>query len=405
MSPLVIVFTGTNTDLRPITAEQQNLSGTNVNVNITVGSGYVAGPPNGIPQVEDASVSEIEIYILSDATPDDILPAASNPQGSVVGSTQSYRLATTYFEHDDPIRFRAKCTFTFTHSVWNGRTSTDVEFDEYLEFNAYNVLLPLATNLNGIGQVDGDFQAAGDATTNAASTALSPSHLTEPGAGAPARSVSVDDLIAGLLRDSTVMAAFTHGFGSEGGGFEDSAGDNIWWNEQINIDVADRIATKVAAGVPGYTFVAFWSCASLQSVPGAPANNAPSSFGIGAADEAFVGFANVVSLDCWTASKWEQGTPSGAYDGDLSDHAAEFWLSVWEGATVREALDSANLDMMPHYYDPVTQIASQLPMEERGDELTRLIYVYLDADERALLGGNLEDIDVWLIKTPIQAQG
>ena len=192
------------------------------------------------------------------------------------------------------------------------------------------------------------------------------------------------------------MMAITHGFAL---GFDDPFGNSVWWNEQISFDVTDRIVAKVAAGIPGYNVVTFWSCDTLSG------GNAPvAAFGLSGDDRAYAGFTDKVAINCWFKSTWDasgRGGPSGPYEATLADHAYYFWVSFQGGATFKEALDDANGHVMPHTIDPETGARSMLPMDLRGDQYATINFVYFTESERQLLVGSPNGVTVWLTKLPV----
>lgn len=262
----------------------------------------------------------------------------------------------------------------------------------------FNRLQLLGTNDNPFGGEDPLFQTQSDLLTQFASASSSPSHTVNPSAGLAARSESAV-AIAQKITESTFMVALTHGSAYD---FSDSHSNFVvHFDFGLGLpDVHVEVMQKPSAGIPPYNLVCFWACATLSGSPHLPVIG----YEIQSPDQAYLGFARSIQVDLWTAQQIkEHGFPphwSVPKEGGISDHASDFLDHLWLGDTVADALDKANENFPPIHSLGNNQYEQQ-PMEFRGDEYTRMRYVYLTGPERTILNNDISKINVWWILLPV----
>ena len=411
-----IVLSGKNTDQTDIIVEDQKLSGTKVELNVRVGSGYVAAPPGGTPQVTKASVSNIEVYILGTSSADDVLPGQSPPHGVVAGGAGTYRLATTYFQHNDEIRVRARCTFTFTYYVGGVLTSEEVLYDDYLKFKAYNVLQTAGTGDDSDGAFNSTFFSVSEDAVEwmqAFATASGVNHSKNPNSV----SVAMGQTASNIRSQSTlgtVMLAVLHGisdpnlgryiadsdFTSPSLGQPPSSTD-FFTPEEISIARANKATDKV----PLHNLVFYWACETLAAGPGL---SWPVAYGIASPDRAHVGFSDSILLQCWTEEDWDTAQGNGfsdpyaagiAFSADVADNVAIVLDHLAIGDTILAA------KAVSHNQVPMVRVGGsalyKLAAAIEGDFDTRIKYVYFSFVEAAAMAAASRSIDVFLVKHPI----
>jgi hypothetical protein len=405
--------TGHNSDLAPITAEGQKLSGTFVEFTLQVSAFKPGAPPFlGPPANNSATITEIKVYILGGATPDDTMPDDASDQAFAAGPpAQKYRLATTYFEHDTDIVIRVTATFTFEHELYEGRTTTEFEYDENFTFRAWNLLQSGGTtviydeDLNPpawvFDQVMSDISEASLTEMQTYGSAVN--HGLDPSSVSSALNQTASQLVSKAV-NATVMLGMLHGSLTE-------IGDSDVSEAFDHGDIQGAVQGKTSPGVPAFKFVAFWACSTFNLQGG---SDWAGAYGIASPARAFLGFPYSILARCWTEEEWDDAEAAMEHDPwannqtpfsrNVSHHVEIFMDHVSVGSTVGEArvIADGQVPMIT-----VTEVLGQLYFDKvysivAGDYSTRLRYVYLTSAERQTIAGQSGSVDVPLIKLPIQ---
>jgi hypothetical protein len=404
-----VSFAGTNTDGTNITALGQKLSGTMVEFVLTVSTlkiGVIPGQDPPPPPVHDAStITNIKVYLLGGASQDDTLPSQFSDVDFPCGVGQAYRLSSTYFQHGTAINIRVTATFSFQHPLYEGRTSTVINYDETFNFVAYNYLARVGTpykNVNGTPVWDQTFNNVSTSILGQ-STKLQ-NHLRNPSSVPTALALDKAALLP-LTKPGTAFVSASHGdpsFVYDSYAVTADANHviqavNQAGGEGVNVEVA----AKASPYIPGYNLLAFYACKTLLNGAG---TNITSGFGITGLDRAHLGFDGKVH-------NFLRQKSDGAIDlsHTLDEHAYRLFTALSQGRTVGQALEDSQGQQETHEpgdADTITYsggqfVISRLPMKIVGDSLARTWFVYLTLQEREHLDNKGQTLDRHFVKLPV----
>jgi hypothetical protein len=373
--------TGTSTDGTPIQVENQKLSGTNVTIGLTIGSGWAPVGDPGEENVTDAVLSDIEIFLLGGQSAD-FTPEGGNGAGATTVCAKSFRLATTHFESGSPIDVRVKCKFTFT--VYGQQEPTVKNVDAYIRFIAYNQVERISTTLNNSGGTDPPtnyYKVVADGVMG--QTTLLPNHDQNPASISATQGIGKTALLA-MMKPGTVFVSAAHGnttsvYDSYAYGSSPDSDHAIFAINYSNISDTTTVHGQVLLKkfdvnpqpfgpnneTPGFNLVVFYTCEALG------ASTIATGFDVSGYDRAVIGFSLPIINFVWDVENQEL-----VIDNTLDKHASEVFAGLSQGVSIGEAVSNAEDKWLAVKYDPSGQRVDTLPMTIQGDELTRMKYVY-----------------------------
>ncbi len=367
-----------------------------------IGAPEIAPPPI----CNTSSITDIKVYILGNASPDDTLPSQFSDVDIIIGTSRKYRLATTHFQHDSNINIRVTATFTFTHELYGGQTTTVIPYDGTFTFKAWNLLQTAGTDADWVGgnwvysslfnRISRETLAHIHEQSTAVNYGLDP--VTINGAMDQAWS----DIVTRAL-PSTAFMGQLHGGLDYIHDSHASGGFGHW-------DIQQRIQAKPTGQNPAFNLIALWSCETFDL----QASGWAGAYGIGVPARAYLGFGEVIFTACWTGDEWQAAINAGysnpfaagiPVSSEIDDHTGFFMEHARMGVYAEEAaaIADSEIPMVNREFLGMGQYMYwKVPMNLAGDGYSRLRYIYLNGAERAAIDSLGGSIDLDLVKLPIQ---
>ncbi|MEQ1935153.1 MAG: hypothetical protein ABL962_14935, partial [Fimbriimonadaceae bacterium] len=287
----------------------------------------------------------------------------------------AFRYASTAFNDGAEIPIKVDIDFLLTTSAG----PVTKHFTHIYKPVAYNKLQTLGNHVSAGGIItNAQFEADSNATTTVAHTNLSPAHTTSPGAIAQAETRTT---VLAKIKAHTAFVASSHGDQSS---VKNSAStENILFrsnNNTSNLTIQKKVSEKAAAGIPPYNLVALYACACLGIYAG-------EGFGINelSVSRALVGFANSVSIQCFSAATWNLWVAGDIFsvqapDKWLNDHSEVVFDQLGFGKTVGAAQYQANQAFITVSTQPFNgaEKPTIVPLGLIGDAFCRISKVYLE---------------------------
>jgi hypothetical protein len=303
-----------------------------------------------------------------------------------------FRYATTLVADGTNLQFKVTGKVAWQLLQGGGKNWHDV--DQTFTFKAYNYMQHLLTDRDSQGNASPIHGIVGGFVFQAATDALSSSHVSHPSTVAAAKSQNRTDVITKIM-PATVMVAAIHGSPLE---FTDSFVQLPYVG--FLGDVKPEVTLNEFFGVhfaPPYNICFFYSCNTLSE-----GSKATIGYVIENLNQGFAGFDATISATLWSREQWIAAN-EGELDQSkwkkipqflpvipLSAHAEAMFGHIGAGKTVKSAADLASIEFPPLISnDPLIQQWINGDMEGdvngifirnmvvKGDPLSRLVYVYL----------------------------